>query len=198
MPGPLYDVLLGYKESPVTEARGRFGRSLRELLCRSLMEHRACVAAVSGGPLDLVLPVPSSSRPGGAPLGRVEGLAERVVAVLGTGVRWLPTALERAAGEIGHMRPNTRAFAVPRRARSAVGGARVLLVDDTYVSGARAQSAAAALRLAGARAVLIVPAGRVLRPDRLDGHAAFLAAHRAESGHGPRCVLLPQAGVGTG
>jgi predicted amidophosphoribosyltransferase len=198
VPGPLYAILLGYKESPVTEARCRFGRCLRELLCRALLEHRACLAAVSDGPLDLVLPVPSSSRPGGAPLGRVEGLAERVVTALGTGVRWLPTALERAAGEIGHMRPNARAFAVPCRARSAVRGARVLLVDDTYVSGARAQSAAAALRLAGARAVVIVPAGRVLRPDRLDGHAAFLAAQPAQSGHGPRCLLLSQAGAGTG
>ena len=71
VPGPLYAVLLGYKESPVTEARCRFGRGLRELLCSALREHGACVVAASGGPLDLALPVPSSSRPGGAFCGHV-------------------------------------------------------------------------------------------------------------------------------
>ena len=64
------------------------------------------------------------------------------------------------------------------RCRRLVRGARVLLLDDTYVSGARSQSAAAALRLAGAVPV-IVPLGRVLRPDRIARHAAFLARHTA-------------------
>ena len=56
--------------------------------------------------------------------------------------------------------------------------ARVVLLDDTYVSGSRAQSAAATLRRAGARSAVIVPVGRVLRPDRLPAHAAYLARAR--------------------
>ncbi len=56
---------------------------------------------------------------------------------------------------------------------------RVLLLDDTYVSGARSQSAAAALRLAGARAVVIVAA----RP-------------RAAARTGRRCT--PPSSSGTG
>jgi hypothetical protein len=43
-------------------------------------------------------------------------------------------------------------------------GAGVLLLDDTWVSGASAQSAAAALRMAGARHVAVVVLGRHLNP----------------------------------
>jgi hypothetical protein len=44
-------------------------------------------------------------------------------------------------------------------------GASVLLLDDTWVSGASAQSAAAALRLAGASHVAAVVLGRHVNPD---------------------------------
>jgi hypothetical protein len=76
------------------------------------------------------------------------------------------------------MRPHPAAFVVPADDRVAIAGARVLLLDDTYVSGARSQSAAAALQLAGARPV-IAPLGRVLRPDRVALHAEFLRRHAA-------------------
>ncbi len=72
------------------------------------------------------------------------------------------------------MRPDAAAFRVPATLRHRIDGRRMLLLDDTYVSGARAQSAAAALRRSGARAVVIVALGRVLRPDRSALHAAFL------------------------
>ena len=65
----------------------------------------------------------------------------------------------------------------PARRTAPRSPARVLLLDDTYVSGARAQSAAAALSLAAARSTLIVPLGRVLRPDRVALHADFLRRH---------------------
>jgi hypothetical protein len=45
------------------------------------------------------------------------------------------------------------------------GGASVLLLDDTWVSGASAQSAAAALKLAGAAHVAIVVLGRHVNPS---------------------------------
>ena len=45
-----------------------------------------------------------------------------------------------------------------------VGGADVLLVDDTWVSGGSAQSAAAALKTAGARRVALVVLGRHIDP----------------------------------
>jgi hypothetical protein len=186
--GPLYTVLMGYKESPVDEARRRFSGRVLRFFGDFFAGHGDCVTRAIGGGVDLVLPVPSSSRPGQAPLEGVAGLAELVGS--GVGRVWLPTVLRRAGGPVGHMRPNATAFAVDPSARKAVAGARVLLLDDTYVSGSRAQSAAAALRLAGAGAVVIAPLGRVLRPDRVPAHATFLAGRPGEAGHRSRCVSV--------
>ena len=83
------------------------------------------------------------------------------------------------------MRPNARAFSVADHA--SVRGARIVLLDDTYVSGARAQSAAAALRRAGARSAVIIPVGRVLRPDLVGAHAAYLARVRHQAARDDRC-----------
>jgi len=46
------------------------------------------------------------------------------------------------------------------RAGHAARGAEVLLLDDTWASGASAQSASVALKLAGAGAVAVVIIGR--------------------------------------
>ena len=76
------------------------------------------------------------------------------------------------------MRPDPAAFTVPPPNLAGLRGARVLLLDDTYVSGARSQSAAAALGRSGAHAV-IGPLGRVLRPGLVARHAEFLSQHLA-------------------
>jgi hypothetical protein len=183
LPSPLYTVLLGYKESPVAEARLRFGAVVRTLV-RSFLLRDACrLEASIGGRFDLVALVPSTHRPGIAPLGLVEGLGRDVAAAL-PAAHWAADLLRRADAPggpppVAHMRPDPAAFSVPAPGRGAVAGARVLLLDDTYVSGARAQSAAAALARAGARCTLIAPLGRVLRPGRIPLHAEFLQRHAA-------------------
>jgi hypothetical protein len=185
LPSPLYTVLLGYKESPVAEARRRFGAIVRVLLRDFLLGAAARLEATVGGPFDLALLVPSTHRPGTAPLGLVDGLGRDVAAAL-PAVRWAPDLLRRRDSDpsavsppVAHMRPDPAAF-IPRAGeRGRVDGARTLLFDDTYVSGARAQSGAAALAVAGARSTLIVPIGRVLRPDRVALHADFLRRHVA-------------------
>ena len=194
LPGPLYTVLMGYKESPVDEARRRFTRCVLRFFGDFFAGHRGCVIRAIGGDVDLVLPVPSSTRPGRAPLEGVEGLAELVVSRVGG--HWVPTVVQRAEGAVGHMRPNATAFVVGPAAREVVHNARVLLLDDTYVSGSRAQSAAAALRLAGAGSVLIAPLGRVLRPDRVAAHRAFMAGRSGDAGHLSRCASA-QTGAGS-
>jgi glutamine phosphoribosylpyrophosphate amidotransferase len=196
VPGPLYTVLLGYKESAVDEARRRFTRMVHERFRVFFAAHRACIEAAIGGPVDLVLPVPSSTRPGAAPLVRVPGLAALAVSSGGVGGRWAPSALGRAEGVIGHMQANAAAFAVPAAWRPAVNAARVLLLDDTYVSGSRGQSAATALRRAGARSVLIAPLGRVVRPDRSGWPAALLEGPDAGAAPCLRC-RRPQTSAGS-
>ena len=62
-------------------------------------------------------------------------------------------------------------------------GASVLLLDDSWVSGASAQSAAAALKHAGARHVAVVVPGR--HGDPADPRSAPLAARLAPCGYDP-------------
>jgi hypothetical protein len=182
LPSPLYTVLLGYKESPVAEARLRFGTIVRALLRGFLLGDGGRLEGAVGGPIDVVALVPSTHRPGLAPLALVGGLADDVGGAL-PAARWAPALLRRAeqpggSPPVAHMRPDAAAFTVPPSERAALRGARVLLLDDTYVSGARAQSAAGALQRAGARTV-IGPLGRVLRPGRVARHADFLRRHIA-------------------
>jgi hypothetical protein len=134
----------------------------------------------------------------------VAGLASAVCARI-AGARWSPDLLTRSTAPVGHMRPDLGAFAVPAGVSTTVRGRRALLLDDTYVSGARAQSAAAALRRAGACSVVIVAVGRVLRPDRSAAHATFLDAARVlHSRSDPASMTMPvpccrciQTGAGT-
>jgi hypothetical protein len=78
----------------------------------------------------------------------------------------------------------------PRRFRAgpAAAGASVLLLDDSWVSGASAQSAAAALRLAGACHVAIVVLGRHVNPA--DPGAIPLAARLAPAPYDPACCAV--------
>jgi hypothetical protein len=74
------------------------------------------------------------------------------------------------------------------RVRDLPRGSDVLLVDDTWVSGGSAQSAAAALKLAGARHVALVVLGRHVDPA--DPRSAGLllalrAAAKASAGSRP-------------
>jgi orotate phosphoribosyltransferase len=54
-----------------------------------------------------------------------------------------------------------------------VRGSRVLLLDDTYTSGAAVQSAASALQMAGAHVVAAVVVGRYVKPDFSDDTRAL-------------------------
>jgi hypothetical protein len=193
LPGPLYSVLMGYKEAPLAEVRRGHGATVDRVFSQFLWAHRRCVSRLLVGPVGLVLPVPSSSRPGPPPLDRIEGLGRHAVAAVTVRTRkdpplWCPSVLERTGQPVGHMAAHPAAFAVPPWAAPVVSHTRVLLLDDTYVSGARAQSAAAALRLAGARRVLIVPMGRVIRPDMLTEHARLLRRSRTSRAGPHRCA----------
>ena len=65
------------------------------------------------------------------------------------------------------------------------GGSDVLVVDDTWVSGGSAQSAAAALKLAGARRVAVVVLGRHVNPADPRSAAFLQVGTRRRRGRGP-------------
>lgn len=155
--GQMHTALRMYKDGD-DEAR-RFARiRLMAILWRFLDAHEICVARAAGvEQFDLVTTVPSSTperddaRPGLRRI--VEGctpIADRYERVL------------RSTGEV----PQGRDFS-PRRYQAVrrIDGARVLLIDDTWTTGGHAQSAAFALRDAGASSVALVVIGRHLHRE---------------------------------
>jgi hypothetical protein len=94
--------------------------------------------------------VPSGrGRPGPHPL--------RTLLRGGLALPWVPL-LSRAGADCWGRALDPRRFCAP----GPVAGRAVLLLDDTWTSGGTAQSAAVALKRAGARSVAVVVAGRHL------------------------------------
>jgi hypothetical protein len=128
-------------------------RALRALLLVFLREHGPCVWRSAGMPAPThVSVVPSGrGRPGPHPL-----------AALITPYLARPPATLVTAGpaDLGCRELDPGRF----RATQPLPGAAVLLLDDTWTTGATVQSAAVALRTAGARHVAVVVLGRHLNP----------------------------------
>ena len=155
--GQLHHVLAAYKRQD-----GRVGRQLSTqlaaVLWRFLANHESCLARAAGvSAFDLVATVPSRS-------------GERDAA---HPLHWI---VSEAAGPTRdrHERLLTRS-AVPvaphefdRRRYEATGGvneAAVLVIDDTWTTGANVQSAATVLKEAGAQTVAAVVIGRHLNRE---------------------------------
>jgi hypothetical protein len=183
--GPLAGDLWRYKSGGdgAAEAAVR----LREMLAVFLREHGQCVWQAAGmtQPPTMVAVVPSGQgRPGSHPLsGIVRSSAPLPM------VRLSVRGIARGRGvAVGWLR-------VPDRAAGTVAGADVLVVDDTWVSGGSAQSAAVALKLAGARRVAVLVLGRHLDPRSaalMNGALEFepcpLLPCLRQSGHSTRTI----------
>ena len=181
IPGPLYHALRGYKSAPVAEARRRFGAIVGEVLAAFYDRHLACLERLAGGRFDAVLAVPPTARPGPAPIQGVLRVPLR------------PDLLVRGPGPMGHRRPSIDGYRVPDRARSDVAGRRILLVEDLYTTGARAQSAAAAMGEGGAAAVVILAVGRAVRPAGARSHRLYWLAGEGRPFDPARCCA-PRCG----
>ena len=128
------------------------GAALQALMLVFLHDHAPCIwrTAAMPPPTRLAVVPSGQGRPGAHPLLRLllPSLALRPVRLAVRPDQYLGREL------------NPRRF----RAESIIAGASVLLVDDTWVSGASAQSAAVALRAAGAGHVAVVVLGRHIDP----------------------------------
>jgi hypothetical protein len=149
--------------------------SLLALLLTFLHDHGRCVWRHAGMPAPgrLAVVPTGCGRPGPHPL----------LALAAPYLRLPVTGLVIRPGEQGRD-PNSDRFIAERTGP----GASVLLLDDSWVSGASAQSAAAALKRAGARHVAVVVLGRHVDPaDRL---SAPLAARLVPRTYDPdRCAV---------
>ena len=150
------------------------GARLTAMLARFLREQGGQVWRAAGmiaGP-GLAAVVPSGQgRPGAHPLaGIVVSCVDVPIVPLSTA----PGAVARARGLADGVAASWLTVG------GAVAGADVLLVDDTWVSGASAQSAAAALKAAGARRVALVVIGRHVDPAD-PRSAEFLRTLRSQS-----------------
>jgi hypothetical protein len=153
----LHHALASYKRLSGEPAR-RLRAELAALLWRHLSEHERCVTRAAGVPaFELVGTVPSSARERDAqhPLQHIVGTL-----VVPTRDRY-ERLLECAGAEVPPRQFHRDKF----RARRSLDGESVLLVDDTWTTGASAQSAAAALKAVGAGAVAVVVIGRHLNRE---------------------------------
>lgn len=158
-PGDVWSVTLRrYKDAPVIAARRHFARLLTEEAERFLTVHVGCLEKQTGG-FDSYCVVPTS-RP------QARALSRHPLEAVLTGVSTLASSevVRMAPVEAArHLRPNVDAF-VPVEC-SRVSERRVLLVDDSWVTGARALSAVMALRAARATVAGVVVIGRSVDPS---------------------------------
>ncbi len=165
-----------YKSWPVPSAAAQ--TSMLALLLAFLHDHGSCVwrRASMPAPGRLAVVPTGCGRPGPHPL----------LALSAPYLRLPVTRLVIRPGEQGR-EPNVNRFSAERTRP----GACVLLLEDTWVSGASAQSAAAALKRAGAQRVAVVVLGRHIDPaDRLGG---ALAAQLTPAPYDvAKCAVHPQ------
>jgi hypothetical protein len=149
--GSLATDLRRYKSNQAGAAES--AARLRDLLAGFLRDDADSAwraAGMTAGPSAVAVVPSGQGRPGAHPLlGIVRACVD------------LPVLRLSVAPQVIHVRGVTVGWL---RADEPVPGADVLVVDDTWVSGGSAQSAAAALKLAGARRVAIVVLGRHVNP----------------------------------
>lgn len=153
----LHHALASYKRLDGDVAR-RLGAILAAVLWRFLAKHEDCVAKAAGAThFDLVTTVPSGdpTRDERHPLRWIVG--EVVVPTRDRHRR----LLRRTDAEVSLREYSEHKF----EAAQSLDGHAVLLVDDTWTTGASAQSAAAALKAAGAGPIAAVVIGRHLNRE---------------------------------
>jgi hypothetical protein len=153
----LHHALRGYKRWPDPAAQV-VRVELAAALWRFLATHERCIAEAAGtGSFEAVTTVPSgdASRDEEHPLRSIVGDL-----VTPTRERYA-RLLRRSPDPAGPRVFSRRKFDTTME----IGGHSVLLIDDTWTTGANAQSAAAALKAAGASRVAALVIGRYLNPE---------------------------------
>jgi predicted amidophosphoribosyltransferase len=155
---------------------------LAAVLLKWLLRHERCLARRTGSEtFDIVTSVPSTKGRTPHPLAELAALR-----IVGSPDRYRDLLV------VNRTDMDDRAHAVDRyRVDGALKGQRVLVIDDTWTTGAHAQSASAALKSAGASGVGVVAIGRWFNPGYQD-QRSWLTRHRAVGWDWSRCCLEPR------
>lgn len=172
--------LISYKDERLPSSqRNRHVIGLGAVLWKWLGLHERCLAQQFDGlPFDVITTVPSTS-------GRDEHPLRHVVAgvVTGSDARY-EDLLSLKRTDLGQRAQSDERYAVT----GDVSGRVVLVVDDTWTTGAHAQSASAAVKAAGARGVAVLAIGRWINPG-FRHHGTWLSEHRRPGWDWYRCCV---------
>lgn len=160
--GQMHTALRNYKDGYGLAVRRYAQTRVAAILWRFIETHEVCIAQRAGVPrFDTITTVPSSSAQ------RDDNSTLRIIAGW---CRPIKDRLDRVIGPAGDA-PSTHQFDNSRfSATRDLTGSNVLLIDDTWTTGAHARSAGHALKRAGANTVACVAIGRHVRPDwEVDG-----------------------------
>jgi adenine/guanine phosphoribosyltransferase-like PRPP-binding protein len=179
--GQLYYMLRKYKGSWNESIRNRFTLHMGAFFVRFLRRHGACISEALGGSWDAVTVVPSTSgRPPPHPLAAAIGKSQTLRSDY-------VDLLELGEDPLDHNEASDQGFRL--RPGQDVAGQRLLVVDDTLTTGARAQSAASRLLLEGATGVAVVVVGRIVVPDYSEAANALWEEATAKDFDFDRCCL---------
>lgn len=154
--GQLHAALRGYKEGRA--GSGRFTIELAAVLWRFLARHESCLArrtGVDGFPVVTTVPSSDVERDAAHPLHTIVGRLVDHTADRFERLLW------PSGTNVEHRTVDARKYQPAR----ALDGESVLLIDDTWTTGASAESAAHALSAAGASTIAVVVVGRHMRED---------------------------------
>jgi predicted amidophosphoribosyltransferase len=157
--GPMHNALRGYKDGWSGDAseqlKNRYTNQLAPVLTRFVRTHERCAARAVGAPgFDVVSIVQSESRE-----------RHRLQWIVESGCRPLRDRFDRLLEPTAVAAAGKHFDAGRYRVTRRLAAESVLLIDDTWTSGASAQSAGAALQAAGASKIALVVLGRHIRPS---------------------------------
>jgi hypothetical protein len=181
--------LSSYKNSSNRSARASMAVGLGAVLWRWLDTHETCVQKQAGAyEFPLVAAIPSTRGRSYHPL---PGILKDIVKPISD--RYVDLLVPNPKYPSGSRDAHDDRYVVSMR----LSGEPILLVDDQWTSGGHAQSAAAALKLAGSGAVAVVSLGRHFdrRPTRDDYREAAESYYRAARAQGwswANCCLYEQ------
>jgi len=161
-------LLRAYKDSSDARVRQQQGLVINWLLYLAILAHEGCIGRRLGVAVERRLAVPSIR-------GRVGVHPFEVLTRQMNATRESPRLTVSQADTDGRVVSADRFVLDPE---TDLTGQHVLILDDTWTTGANAQSAVLAARGAGAAAVSVMVVGRWLRPD-FGNNAQFIKTRLA-------------------